>query len=193
MPLLAVTTARAQVEDGQIAVTPFVTRIDFGSELGLNGETGFGMSISGALTPNIALEGAVLRASGIGFELVDDKTTIYREVRFGGLFYFNRPHDKVLPYATVGVSYLELSRAAALDPEELQEEAEAAERETLLYSEEAAGYDNGVGWTWGLGTHYFLTERLALRFDLRWFSATAGTSFNNFEPFIGLTFLSGGR
>jgi hypothetical protein len=185
--------ARAQVEDHRYSFTPYVAYVDTSSFPALKNGPGYGLSITGAMTPYISLEGALLWAPDLEYQDFEQVTTTYRQARIQGLFHFNRPNKRVLPYFALGLGWLDLTNPAGVNQATVVEilrtypDPERAKQEIL----NRAAYSGGWGITWGIGTHVFFTKSISLRIEARVFSSIGGSDFNNFEPFVGLSFWAG--
>ena len=190
---LASPPALAQAGEKAKSFSIYISNVATGDGLGLKSDTGYGFAFSGQLTPYIGLEGGLQFNQALEYDLVPNAETDLREVRIGALFFFNRPHDKIMPYVALGLEYLETDPPAGLDSDILREEALDKGRSPtdFRYSADAATFHDAFGINWGLGIHFFVKEHLALRLDARFVTSLGKKDFTNFEPMFGLTWWVG--
>ena len=171
--------AFAEVKAGQVQISPFVGYHMFESDQNLEDSVTYGVRLGYSFTPAWAIEGAV---SAVGSS-VDDVSRVGAEegqfrspmdnvdlllYQLDALYHF-RPDQKFSPYLVGGYGVVD--------------------------------YDPGISdkamsaFNFGVGAKYWVSEKLALRFDLRdhMVSEMFDHAYHNISATVGLTFAFGGK
>lgn len=169
----------AEVKDGQVELSPFVGYHMFESDQNLEDALTYGVRLGYSFTPNWAIEGAV---SAVGSSVDDISLTGAEEGQFrspmdnvdlllyqiDALYHF-RPDQKFSPYIVGGYGVIDYSPS--------------------ISDKEMSAFNFGVG------AKYWLSDKLALRFDLRdhLVSEMFDHAYHNISATVGLSFAFGGQ
>lgn len=171
--------ALADVQEGQIEVSPFVGYHFFESDQNLQDDLTYGVRLGYSFTPHWAVEGAV---SWVNSSVDDNSIIATDEGQFGSpvgdvdlmlyqldaLYHF-RPDNKFSPYAVGGYG--------------------AADYSPSIADKDMSAFNLGVG------AKYWLSDNLALRFELRdhLVGEVFSESYHNISTTVGASFAFGGK
>jgi len=165
MLLIALSTpALAEIRPGAYSISPFVGGFWFEGNQDLKHRPVYGLRLGYDFTKNWGTE-AVFDYVDTKYNTTDTSTNVYN-YRLEGLYHF-MPDSKLVPFLAAGVGGM-----------------------TINYRDETANKTRAT-FSSGAGLKYFLTDRLALRADVRHVLAF-GSVYNNLEYALGLTFYFGG-
>ncbi len=169
-------TAQAAEEAGNFTISPFIGGMTFDGSQDLDTALLFGIRGGYNFTNNLVLEGM--------FEYIDSETDEYRNTdlalegrtrsvdvyRYGlDLLYQFMPEKRLIPFLTIGAGGMTLNGPS--NPDDLDETNFAV--------------------NFGGGLKYYLTERLALRGDVRDVVRFASDTTHNLEYTLGISYLFG--
>lgn len=162
--LLCGATARAEILPGRASVSPYVGGFVFEGNQDLKHRPVFGVRLGYDFTKNWGAE-ALFDDVPTRYGATDSSTNVFN-YRLEGLYHL-WPDRKLVPFLAVGAGGMSIhSRDDAVDKN----------RAVLDY---------------GAGLKYALTDRIALRADLRHLLAF-GSTYNNLEYSLGVVFYFGG-
>jgi len=173
-------SAQAQTENaGRFELSPFAGYHMFQSKQNLEDAFTYGLRLGYGLTPHWSIEGAV---SFVGSEVDDTTLTATRSGQFSSpagdvdltlyqldaLYHF-RPHSQFSPYVVLGYGATDYSPS--------------------LSDKDMSTFNLGVG------AKYWMSDNLAMRFDLRdhYVGEVFDNSYHNLSATLGITFAFGGK
>ena len=156
--------ALAEVLPGSYSVTPFVGGYLFEGNQDLEHRPVYGMRLGYNFTSHWGAE-AVLDYGQTNYKVTDRTTDVFN-YRLEGVYHL-LPNRTLVPFLAIGIGGMSIdSRDDAIDK-------------------------NRATFDYGAGLKYSLTDRLAIRADIRHVLAS-GSVYNNLEYTVGLTFSFGG-
>ena len=164
LAVLLTVPALAEIRAGSYSVSPYVGGMLFEGNQDLEHRPIFGLRLGYDFTKNWGVEGdfGYVRTK---YKPTDATTDVYN-YRMEGLYHL-WPDNKLVPFLAVGAGGMTIN------------------------SRDSAADHNRVAVDYGVGLKYSLTDRIALRGDVRHVLAF-GSTYNDLEYTIGLVFYFGG-
>ena len=164
LAVLLTVPAFAEIRPGSYSVSPYIGGFLFEGNQDLEHRPVYGLRLGYDFTKNWGAEG-VFGYVGTKFKATDSTTDVYN-YRLEGLYHL-WPDKKLVPFLAVGAGGMSIN------------------------SRDSAADRNRFAVDYGAGLKYSLTDRIALRADVRHVLAF-GSTYNNLEYTVGLVFYFGG-
>jgi OOP family OmpA-OmpF porin len=157
----------SQIRPGAYSITPFVGNYVFEGNQALETKPFYGLRVGYDFTKHLGAELLFDHVATKYTEPVNRINTNVYNYRLEGLYYF-MPENRLVPFISVGMGGQNINYESGL------------QNKSMFVAD------------YGYGLKYFVTDWFAFRFDIRHVLAF-GSTYNNLECAVGLTFAFGGK